>query len=70
MNGLKQGRLDAVVFDAPVLLWFVSGDEASLAPVLDPLDREELGLGMRRGTSSYARPSTVRSRGGGRMEHA
>jgi len=44
---LQQQRVDAVVHDAPVLLWFVSGHEAVLAPVLDPLNREELGWGLR-----------------------
>src|SRR5437773_3133421 len=44
---LQQHRVDAVIHDAPVLLWFVSGHEAELAPVLDPLDREELGCGLR-----------------------
>ena len=44
---LQQGRVDAVIHDAPVLLWFVSGHEADLAPVLDPLNREELGWGLR-----------------------
>src|SRR5437762_2391769 len=33
--------------NAPVLLWFVSGHEGELAPVLDPLNREELGWGLR-----------------------
>jgi len=44
---LQQHRVDAVIHDAPVLLWFVSGHEAELAPVLDPLNREELGWGLR-----------------------
>ena len=45
---LQQRRVDAVIHDAPTLLWFVSSLEAEVAPVLDPLNREELGWGLRR----------------------
>src|SRR5205807_8669631 len=36
------------VHDAPVLLSFVSANEAELAPVLHALDQEPLGWGVRR----------------------
>lgn len=45
---LRQRRVDAVVHDAPVGLWFVSTDEANLAAVLTLLDEEQLAWGMRR----------------------
>ena len=45
---LRQRRVDAVVHDAPVLLSFVSANEAELAPVLHALDQEPLGWGVRR----------------------
>lgn len=44
---LLQNRIDAFVHDAPVVLWYVSGNEASLAPVLPPLNEEQLGWAMR-----------------------
>jgi polar amino acid transport system substrate-binding protein len=46
---LGQRRVALVVHDAPVVIWFVSGDEANLAALLEPLDEEQLGWGMRRG---------------------
>jgi polar amino acid transport system substrate-binding protein len=45
---LGQRRVDLVVHDAPVGIWFVSGDEAHLAALLSLLDEEQLGWGMRR----------------------
>lgn len=45
---LKQRRVDFVVHDAPVVIWFASADEANLAPLLALLDEEELGWGLRR----------------------
>jgi len=44
---LRQRRVDAVVHDAAVILSFVSANEAELAPVLHPFDREPLGWGVR-----------------------
>lgn len=44
---LVQGRADAVVHDAPVLLWFAGSREADLAPVIEPLNHEQLGWGLR-----------------------
>ena len=48
MLELRQRRVDVVVHDAPVGIWFVSRDEANLAAVLKLLDEEQLGWGMRR----------------------
>jgi polar amino acid transport system substrate-binding protein len=48
---LTQGRLDAVIDDAPVMLWYVSSNESALSPVLDPLNQESLGWGMRQSDS-------------------
>jgi ABC-type amino acid transport substrate-binding protein len=48
---LAQGRLDAVIDDAPVMLWYVSSNESALSPVLDPLNQEDIGWGMRQGDS-------------------
>ena len=48
IDELRQRRVDAVVHDAPVLLSFVSANEAELAPVLHALDQEPLGWGIRR----------------------
>jgi len=46
---LRTRRIDAVVHDAPVVIWFASRDEANLAPILRLLNDEPLGWGMRRG---------------------
>lgn len=46
---LRQRRVDLVIHDAPVMLWFVSSDEAGLAPVLHLLNDEPLGWAMRPG---------------------
>jgi len=45
---LRQRRVELVVHDAPVVIWFVSGDEANLAALLKPLNEEQLGWAMRR----------------------
>jgi ABC-type amino acid transport substrate-binding protein len=42
-------RIDAVVHDAPVLIWFASRDEANVAPILKLLGDEPLAWAMRRG---------------------
>ena len=42
-------RIDAFVHDAPVVIWYASRDEASLAPILRLLGDEPLAWGMRRG---------------------
>jgi ABC-type amino acid transport substrate-binding protein len=48
MRELRQGRIDLVVHDAPVGLWFVSRDEANLAALLAPLNEEQLAWAFRR----------------------
>ncbi|TMA86815.1 MAG: amino acid ABC transporter substrate-binding protein [Deltaproteobacteria bacterium] len=47
LTELLQRRVDAVIHDAPVMLW-LAANEAELAPVLKPLNQESLGWGMRR----------------------
>jgi glutamine transport system substrate-binding protein len=49
VDELGTRRIDAVVHDAPVLLWFASRDEANLAPILRLLGDEPLAWAMRRG---------------------
>lgn len=44
---LRQRRVAVVVHDAPVAVWFASGDEADLAPILELLNQEDLGWAMR-----------------------
>jgi polar amino acid transport system substrate-binding protein len=45
---LRQHRVELVVHDAPVVIWFASGDESNLMPLLKPLNEEQLGWAMRR----------------------
>jgi polar amino acid transport system substrate-binding protein len=47
MRELRQRRVTLVVHDAPVVIWFAAGDEANLAALLDPLNQEDLGWGVR-----------------------
>ena len=47
VDELRQNRIDVLVHDAPVLAWYLGTDEANLAVVLPPLDREPLGWGFR-----------------------
>ena len=47
LTELLQRRVDAVIHDAPVMLW-LAANETELAPVLKPLNQESLGWGMRR----------------------
>ena len=47
VDELRQRRVDVVVHDAPVGIWFVSSDEANLAVLLKPLNEEQLAWGMR-----------------------
>ena len=47
MNELAQRRVDVVVHDAPVVVWFVSGNEAALALLPTLLQREDLAWAMR-----------------------
>lgn len=47
VDELRQNRIDVLVHDAPVLAWYLGTDEANLAVVLPPLDREPLGWGLR-----------------------
>jgi polar amino acid transport system substrate-binding protein len=49
MLELRQRRVDVVVHDAPVGIWFVSSDEANLAALLKPLDEEQLAWAVRLG---------------------
>lgn len=48
VDELRQRRIDLIVHDAPVGIWFVSGDEANLAALLKPLNEENLAWGMSR----------------------
>ena len=48
MNELRQRRVTLVVHDAPVAIWFAAGDEANIGVLLELLDEEHLGWGMRR----------------------
>jgi len=48
MDELRQRRVDVVVHDAPVCIWFVSRDSASLAALLKLLNQEQLAWGIRR----------------------
>jgi ABC-type amino acid transport substrate-binding protein len=47
MDELRQRRVTLVVHDAPVVIWFAAGDEASLAVHLELLNQEQLGWGIR-----------------------
>jgi len=49
VDELRTNRIDALVHDAPVLAWYLGTDEANLAVVLPPLNREPLGWGLRQG---------------------
>jgi polar amino acid transport system substrate-binding protein len=46
---LRQRRVDVVVHDVPVAIWYAASDEANLAALLKPLNEEQLGWGMRLG---------------------
>jgi len=48
MDELRQRRVSFVVHDAPVVVWFVAGDEANLGALLQLLDEEQLGWGLAR----------------------
>jgi ABC-type amino acid transport substrate-binding protein len=48
MGELRQRRVTLVVHDAPVAIWFAAGDEANLAVLLELLNQEQLGWGLRR----------------------
>ena len=49
VDELRARRIDALVHDAPVVIWFASRDEATLAPILKLLGDEPLAWGLRRG---------------------
>ena len=49
VDELRARRIDALVHDAPVVIWFASRDEAMLAPILKLLGDEPLAWGLRRG---------------------
>jgi polar amino acid transport system substrate-binding protein len=45
---LVPGRIDAFVTDAPIVAWFASAHDGSLAPIIRPLlTQEQLGWGFR-----------------------
>jgi hypothetical protein len=67
---LRQRRIDLMVHDAPVGIWFVSTDEANLAALLKLLNEENLGWGMRRTTRRSGARSTRYWRAGGRTARA
>lgn len=49
--GLKKRSFDAVVFDAPVLNYWVSNDGAGIAQTVGPVfEREDYGIAFRRGS--------------------
>jgi ABC-type amino acid transport substrate-binding protein len=52
VDELRGRRIDALVHDAPVVIWFASRDEATLAPILKLLGDEPLAWGMRRGNDT------------------
>jgi glutamine transport system substrate-binding protein len=49
VDELSTRRIDAIIHDAPVLIWFASRDEANLAPVLRLIGDEPLAWAMPRG---------------------
>ncbi len=49
VDELRQNRIDVLVHDAPVVGWYLGADEANLAAMLTPLNREPLGWGLRQG---------------------
>jgi len=49
VDELRTRRIDAIIHDAPVLIWFASRDEANLAPVLHLIGDEPLAWAMPRG---------------------
>ena len=49
VDELGTRRIDAIIHDAPVLIWFASRDEANLAPVLHLIGDEPLAWAMSRG---------------------
>jgi len=48
VDELRTRRIDAIVHDAPVLIWFASRDEANLAPVMQLIGDEPLAWAMPR----------------------
>src|SRR4030095_15588841 len=49
VDELRTRRIDAIIHDAPVLIWFASRDEANLAPTLRLIGDEPLAWAMPRG---------------------
>ncbi len=47
VSDLADGRIDALVAEAPVVAWFAAANEAELAPILDPLTTAALAWAMR-----------------------
>lgn len=47
INELRQRRVTLVIHDAPVGIWFAAGDEANLSVLLELLNQEQLGWGLR-----------------------
>ena len=52
MNELRTRRVTLVVHDAPVAIWYASGNEADFGVLLDLLDDEPLGWGLARDNES------------------
>jgi polar amino acid transport system substrate-binding protein len=48
IDELRNRRVALVVDDAPVVIWFASGDEANLSVLLELLNQEQLGWGFSR----------------------
>jgi polar amino acid transport system substrate-binding protein len=47
VSDLRDGRIDALVAEAPVVAWFAAANEAELAPILDPLTTSTLVWAVR-----------------------
>jgi polar amino acid transport system substrate-binding protein len=48
VNEIRQYRIEALIHDGPILGWYVAGDEANLALVIDSLASDEIGWAVRR----------------------
>jgi len=46
---LQKKRIDLFIHDIPSIAWQVASNEAELAPLLIPLEREDIAWGVRRG---------------------
>jgi ABC-type amino acid transport substrate-binding protein len=50
---LEQRTIDMFIHDIPSILWQVASNESDLVPVLDPLNQESFGWGIRRGNDEF-----------------